>query len=352
MSSTEALEFARFEHDQIMLERRQRTLDQQAEVAFRREQHEAKRTFREAFLSSELSADVDAFSFDSHSSHHLVTPALMVPDGSPEPLHVRLISRLMRLLFAQENQRAEQQRQRERPEIPPQQIQVWTQQFAQFLLALNSDRFQPFTALLLDGCEQAPSLLYNLELQIALTTESTGQKSRYWQFWTVLSPKIQDMAIRGATDDRSHGAPTGYRTLIRGFLFADTPWQPMDYDNQNIGLGKYPLIEFVRNAGINRNVSGAMASLMYHFPALFFEEGVHVLADWQVTPQPPSMQGNPAFHVEIAIQRYLQLDHPGPISRKMYTSCLILLTKIVETASARSYYLREQLIRSRRVHEA
>ena len=58
---------------------------------------------------------------------------------------------------------------------------------------------------------------------------------------------------------------------------------------------------------------------------------------------------NTAFYLEIAIQHFLQLDQTGSLPRAMHESCFVLLNAIVETASARAYYIREHLIRSRRI---
>ncbi|MGP5407769.1 hypothetical protein ACTXLW_09220, partial [Psychrobacter celer] len=66
-------------------------------------------------------------------------------------------------------------------------------------------------------------------------------------------------------------------------------------------------------------------------------------------PQLISKQVDTAFYLEMILGRYLQFEEKGMLSRKMYDACLFLLTSLVETGSARAYYLRENLVRSRRV---
>ena len=61
-------------------------------------------------------------------------------------------------------------------------------------------------------------------------------------------------------------------------LHVDIEWQKVDYERQDIALGKDSILEFATNAGKNPDVFEAMASLMYHFPTIFFEPGIHILA--------------------------------------------------------------------------
>jgi hypothetical protein len=134
-------------------------------------------------------------------------------------------------------------------------------------------------------------------------------------------------------------------------LKADAPWQKLDYENQDIALGKELILEFVNNAGKNVDVFEAMASLMYNFPRIFFEPGIHILAKHQTEVGGTRLLSgvNTAFYLEGSIQRFLQVDDTGPLARDMHQACFNLLDAIVETASSRAYYLREQLIHSRRI---
>ncbi|MBP9759435.1 hypothetical protein KBD45_07110 [Candidatus Dojkabacteria bacterium] len=60
-------------------------------------------------------------------------------------------------------------------------------------------------------------------------------------------------------------------------------------------------------------------------------------------------QINTIFYLEMSIGRYLQVENRGTLSRKVYQIRLVLLTGIVETGSVRAYYLREHLLRSRKI---
>ncbi|TOF00687.1 hypothetical protein CGJ31_23920, partial [Vibrio parahaemolyticus] len=90
--------------------------------------------------------------------------------------------------------------------------------------------------------------------------------------------------------------------------------------------------------------------LIYHFHGVFFDKGIHLLASkFSVNSDLIGKQINTAYYLEMSIGRYLQIENRGPLNRKMYNSCLELLNGIVETGSARAYYLREHMIRSRKI---
>ena len=96
-------------------------------------------------------------------------------------------------------------------------------------------------------------------------------------------------------------------------------------------------------------VSG-LSALIYDFYDIFFSEGIYILAEnLSNSPQLINRQGDTAFYLEMILGRYLQFEERGVLSRKMYDVCLFLLTSLVETGSARAYYLRENLVRSRRI---
>ena len=110
------------------------------------------------------------------------------------------------------------------------------------------------------------------------------------------------------------------------------------------------ILQFVDHAGKNPDVFEALAKLMFYFPSIFFESGIHLLSKHQREKGGTRLFSgvNTSFYLERSIQRFLQLDQTGPLPKNMHDSCFILLNGIVETASPRAYYLREYLVRSRR----
>ena len=100
------------------------------------------------------------------------------------------------------------------------------------------------------------------------------------------------------------------------------------------------------------HVFEALASLMFHFPNIFFESGLPILAKHQKNIGGIQLiSGNAAFYLERAIQRYLLIDNTQPLSKETHQNCWVLLEGIIETASSVAYYLREHLMRSRRIEK-
>ena len=70
----------------------------------------------------------------------------------------------------------------------------------------------------------------------------------------------------------------------------------------------------------------------------------------QVTDQKQLfVRKNTPFYLEKALQRFLLMNDGGTLSNDVHQNCCILLDAIIETASSGAYYLREHLIRSKRI---
>jgi hypothetical protein len=254
---------------------------------------------------------------------------------------------MLKLFFRVEQDREQENRLQINPDITSGLIQ----RFANYLFPLHSSDFQDYIDLLKSGCEIAPYFTYSV-LHVAGVSERQERNEIYWQLWGQLSETVQQIALKESVEDSRDRKQGESKKIIRGMLHADTPWKKFnhDHESQRIALGKELLLEFAENAGTNQDVFEALASLIYHFPKIFFEKGIHILARHQDEAKGNHLisNSNTAFYLENAIQRFLQIDHPGPLPRKMHDSCFTLLNALVETASSRAYYLREHLIRSRK----
>jgi len=347
-----SLEYARFEQNNHHTRRQTYFLEGDAKKAELDNLQAQKDEFRNRFAQGELSTDFEQITLQSHSFWHILTPCLMIPNGSNETSHIQLFSTILTFFFEVEQQENSSSSEREKYiEINYKLRLSFTERLAEYLFHLSYSNFQPYLECLQRGCEIAPNFMNDLILQVVVVAERANKKEIYWQLWKELSQKVQKIAIEIAGDESDYRQQDNRRKLIRGMLHADSPWQKADYENQDIALGKDLLLEFVTNAGKNPDVFNALASLMYHFPSIFFESGVHILSQHQKEEGGTRLLSgvNTAFYLEISIQRFLQLDQTGPLPRTMHESCFVLLHAIVETASSRAYYLREHLIRSRKI---
>jgi len=166
-----------------------------------------------------------------------------------------------------------------------------------------------------------------------------------------LSQTVQKIAIEIGQCGSDYKRRDDRRQLIRDMLKADSNWQKIDFENQDVKYGKELILEFVTNAGKNPDVFEALAKLMYYFPSIFFESGIRILSKHQREECGIRLFSgvNTSFYLERSIQRFLQLDQTGSLPKNMHDSCFTLLDSIVETGSSIAYYLREHLIRSRKI---
>jgi len=304
--------------------------------------------FREQLASEEVTANIENISFNSHSSWHILSPCLMIPDGSIESTHIALLSRMLDLIFE-----AEESNSRDYPEkkirISDELPMNFSKKLAEHLLNISDIDAPIFVEQLRNGCDTAPDFIHWLLLYLELVTEKMGKKELYWKFWAKLSEKVQEIAI--SIQNQSRYSSDDKVKLIRSMLHADTPWQKVDYENEDIALGKDLILEFVNNAGENPDVFGAMASLISHFPTIFLNPGLLILSKHQKKAGGTKLLSrvNTAFYLERCIQRLLLHDNTGPLPRDLHESCSVLLDAIIETASSGAYFLREHLIRSHRV---
>jgi hypothetical protein len=309
-----------------------------------------KNKFTKQFLQGKLSNNIEAITFQSHSSWYLLSPCLMIPDGSIESSHILFLSRILNLFFEYEQEKNNRDNQHNnRYEMHYELPYDFGKRFAEYLFHLHDSNFQDYINLLRIGCEKMPSFIDSLLLYVAVVAERKGEIEIYWKLWHQLSKTVQDIALELANTNFDT-QESDKRKLIRGMLHADLDWQRIDYENADISLGKDLILEFVENAGQNCDVFESLASLMYHFPAIFCKSGLPILAKHQKEDGSNRLlSSNTAFYLEMAIQRFLQSENTGSLPKKLHESCFILLNAIIETASSRAYYLREHLIRSRKI---
>jgi hypothetical protein len=307
--------------------------------------------FRTRLVNKDFPAAIsESMTLQEYSAWHILSPCLMIPNASREPEHVKLFSNMLTLFFENEKEENDGNIRNNRFRIGVDTWANFSKRFSNYLLGLESSSFEEYADQLRVGCEQAPEFMSFLLLCFAVAAEQEGRKEVYWVLWNELSSLIQEMSISMIKDGSRLSNRDSKRKLLRRILELDVEWTKSDYENQNISLGKDLLLEFAENVGKNPDVFEALTSWMYHFPSIFFERGLHILSKHQEEIGGISLfRGiNTAFYIERSIQRFLQVDHPGLLSKRAHKSCLILLNAVVETASSRAYYLREHLIRSRK----
>ena len=332
-----AIAYARFEK-KIQSERRHIDIEEGGDEDRIRAKLQAKvNKFRDQFTRGELCNDFDQIALQTHSSWHILTPCLMIPDGSTEPEHIELLSQMLTLFFEIEQNRDNVYSDRDNDLQIDYKIGLhFAQRFGKYLFHLHQSGFEDYIEQLRVGCETAPSFMQSLILSVAVEAEQKSQERIYWQLWEALSQKAQEIAIEIGQLDSEYRGQEEKKALIRSMLNADIEWQKFDLENQTIAYGKDMILKFVDNAGKNPDVFEALAKLMFYFPSIFFDSGIHLLAKHQSEEGGTRLFSgvNTSFYLARAIQRFLQIDQTGPLPKNMHESCLILLNAIVETSSS------------------
>ncbi len=302
--------------------------------------------FRLNFVEGCFKLSVDQISLESHSSWFLHLPMLMIPLCSKEHDHICFIQKIVNFVYESEYH---DYRSGDDEKINHDIKKKIQDCLTEHIIYSRNNEFFPFKDLLTSGCSKAPSFIYSLTLSFHVAVEKEGDFDSIWSLWLLLAPELHNIALHDV-NDRYISRQNDLNTFLRGMLYADCPWQGHENEKKDMERGANYLLDFAKKSGGNSHVFEALTSLIYNFHDIFFDKGIHILAEkFASNPELIAKQVNTAFYLEMAIGRYLQLENRGALSRKMYDICLTLLTGIVETGSARAYYLREQLVRSRKI---
>lgn len=303
--------------------------------------------FRNNLINGNFNLNVDEISLISHSPWFIHLSTLMIPFGNEDDKQIALFKKIVELAF--ESEYADY-RTDDDQKIQHAIIKEIQDCLTEHIVQLRNRNFEPFKDLLISGCSKAPSFIYSLKLSFDVAMEKEGDFDSVWSLWNILAPEAHIIALKDVNDPYI-GLQNDLNKLLRGMLYADSPWQGHPSEQTDMERGAGHLLEFARQSASNSHVFEALSSLIYNFHDIFFDKGIQVLAEkFSNNSQLIVKQINTAYYLEMSIGRYLQIENRGALSRKMYDICLLLLTGIVETGSARAYYLREHLIRSRKIH--
>lgn len=302
--------------------------------------------FRQQLIEGTFSFSVENITLESHASWLLHIPILMIPMNPKDSKHIDLIFKLVNFIFDSEYRKYHSRNEDKMNHEIKWQIQSC---FTEQLIHSKINGFVPFKDLIISGCLKAPSIIYSVKLSFDVAAEKENDFDGIWSLWKIIEPELHKIALNDINDPYQ-GLQNDLNKLLRGELYADTPWQGHESERKCMEKGVAHLLEFAKQSANNSHVFMALSSLIYHFYDLFFDKGIQILAEkFTNNPDLIAKQVNTAFYLEMSIARYLQVENRGILSRKMYQICLVILTGLVETGSARAYYLREHLVRSRKI---
>lgn len=339
------LEYSRFMKE-IVRTRPHYFVDEDERKQYVKKKHSAISKFRSNLLSGNFSLAVEECTLKSHAPWLIHLPMFIVPFGSHDEHQIQLLKKIVGFVYESERR---DHRSNDRDSINHDVKNLIQRCLSEHVVHSRNNGFQPVRDILIVGCSKAPSFIYMIKLYFDIAMEKEADFNAIWSLWELLAPELHTIALTDV-NDRYSGRQNDLNSLLRGMLYSDCPWQGHPSEEASLQCGAQNLLSFFKKSGSNSHVFEALSSLMYHFHEVFFAEGIFILGEkFSANPSIISKQINTAFCLEMSIARYLQVENRGTLNRKMYSACLALLTGIVETGSARAYYLRENLIRTRRI---
>lgn len=294
----------------------------------------------------ENSFDINQFSIENLSPWYLDIIMSIIPIGTTSPEHVSIITKIVDFVVNDECESNRSQR-RIKEKIHYEikhQIEII---FAKHLVYCTKNKSITFHELLMQSCKNAPNFTHAVKVQF-----DASQSNNYdliWEFWSLFIPELHKIA-NANTIDSPHEDEHKIE-FLKKMLFINSQFQNYSDSKQYIEPGVNIIIDFAKISGGNIHVFSGLSRLMYHFQDLFFEESIIILADKFCQNPRLLSEGsdNTVFCLEMSISKFLQITNHEHLHYKIHQSCLVLLNAIVEKGSARAYYLREHLIRSRKI---
>jgi energy-coupling factor transporter ATP-binding protein EcfA2 len=301
--------------------------------------------FRNDVLNGKYCLSLGEISRQSHSLWRFHIPLLMVPFNSVGDMCGELFTKIVNMVYEDE---ALDQRSDRSERIHYDVKKVIQDCVSEHVIAGRGNGFSSVLSLLLEGCSKDPSFIYIIKLRYDGAMEKAGNYPGIWELWHLLAPKLHEIALVDK-DAPYVGHQNDLNTLLSGMLYGSGVGERHPDRVKAIEVGAQYLKDFFKQSTGNSLVYESLCTLIYDFHDLFFDEGIFVLAkEYKKNQKILEMRGNTVFCLEMSLARFLR----GPnrtLGRKLYEACLDLLTGVVETGSARAYYLRESLIRTYRI---
>ncbi|OSR67006.1 hypothetical protein [Pseudomonas syringae] len=302
--------------------------------------------FRTDFSEGRIADSLAVNSIDECPLEVVHLPMLMLPIGANEAEHQLILRKVVGFVY---DHQYKEYRQENEFRLDTDSVKAIQECLVAHVLHSREFEFESVRDLLILGCSRAPTLTHLVKLSFDVKMEKSSDFDAIWALWQVLEPGLEEIA-KTDVNSRYSGRESDLNRLLRSMLYLGFTDNGHPSNKICLERGKNYLLNFARKNGQNSHVFESLCSLMYRYPEMFFADGISIAAEkYEKNPEIISMQMNSTYYLEMSIARYLQIDNRGPLSRKMHKSFLSLLTGIVETGSARAYYLRDNLVSARRI---
>ena len=254
-----------------------------------------------------------------------------------------------RIILAEKNKNSYNGRLRNKSDGYYDLFKYYSDFFGEFIYRLDNESLKKYKILLKDACNYAPYFMKWVLIKVRYLSESNHNMNKYWNLYNVLFEIMCQISLelkKGENykfDDR--------KDILEEYVYLNTPWQKLDYQNPPIIGGINYICDFTKNSNKNIIVFEAMCSLIYHFPDLLMKKGIltfEVLSEQNII-YILEKNHNSVFYLENILHSFINSLENSTLEEQMYKTCIKLLNSLIECASSKAYYAREYLIKSKKI---
>ncbi|MDR0978729.1 MAG: hypothetical protein LBL91_02130 [Lachnospiraceae bacterium] len=199
------------------------------------------------------------------------------------------------------------------------------------------------------ACNNAPDFMKWTLIHYKRLTEREKDSKKYWGFWNFISDIMREIS-----KELNKGENYKYderRKILEEYIYLDTPWQSIDFKNPPIKEGVRYICDFTKESIQNPLVFEGISSLIYNFPKLILNEGLltfNGLSEKEIENN-LKKSNNSIFYLENILHSYIINLENNTLQNQIYNICEKILNSLVECASSKAYYVREYLIKSKKI---
>lgn len=283
------------------------------------------------------------------SLYSVTEQMLMLPEQYDSKMDIEILNILNRVILAEKDKNDYRKENKISNEGYFEVLQYYSDFFGKYFYQMGQTNLNNYFDSIKNACNNAPYFMKWTVVHYKLLAEQSKNTNKYWTFFNMISDIMVEISNELAQNERYKYDKRN--EILSEYIYLNTPWQPIDFENPPIEGGIQYICEFTKKANSNVMVFEGISSLMYYFPKLILEEGLktfEVLSEDNIKRNLEKSK-NSIFYLENILHSYVINLENNTISRNLYNICEKILNSLVESASSKAYYTREYLIKSKKI---
>lgn len=228
-------------------------------------------------------------------------------------------------------------------------LNYYTDFFGNYFYQMGKCDLKKYHEAIKIACNYAPDFMKWTLIYYKLIAKKEQNIKKYWEFWNSISDIMKEIS-----EKLNIGENYKYderRKILEEYIYLHTPWQPIDFENPPIKEGITYICDFTEKSLQNPLVFEGIVSLMYNFPELILNKGLLTLNKLSGDEIKNNLKksSNSIFYLENILHSYVINLESNKIPANIYDICEKNLNALVECASSKAYYIREYLMKSKKI---